>query len=165
MNTWATTIMVRILPVMLTRLRLTESATVSRMLDVLEAVARPATLLLLVGALSLTACAQPVRGPALQSTGDPYLRVEYTVEPAKDSDSKLTGYVYNERDMWAANVLLSVEVLDAAGAVVDSTTDLVYGNIPPRNRSFFDVKLPTTGASYRVTVRTVDWRGYGAGGA
>ena len=131
----------------------------------LASLVRPAALALLVWTLSLAGCAQPVRGPDLLSTGDPYLRVEFTVEPAKDSHSRLTGYVYNERDMWAANVLLGVEVLDAAGAVVDSTTDSVYGNIPPRNRSFFEVKLPATGASYRVIVRAVDWRGYGAGGA
>ena len=157
--------MVRILPVMLTRLRLAESAAISRIRALLGVMARPVLLLLLLLNLSLTACGQVVRGPALQPTGDPYLRVEYTVEPGKDGQSTLTGYVYNERDMWAANVMLAVEILDASGAVVDSTTDSVYGNIPPRNRSFFDVKLPTTGASYRVIVRTVDWRGYGAGGA
>ena len=150
---------------MLTRLRSAESAAISRIRVAHGAIPHPALLVLLACTLSLTGCGRPVRGPALQSTGDPYLRVEYTVEPAQDGRSKLTGYVYNERDMWAANVLLAVEILDAGGAVVDSTTDSVYGNIPPRTRSFFDVKLPTTGSSYHVIVRTVDWRGYGAGGA
>ena len=158
--------MVRILPVMLTRLRLAESNAIARVSAVLGTLARPLLLVVLLLNVSLTGCGPVVRGPALQSTGDPYLRVEYAVEPAKDDGhSKLTGYVYNERDMWAANVMLGVEILDAAGAVVDSTTDSVYGNIPPRNRSFFEVELPATGASYRVIVRAVDWRGYGAGGA
>jgi hypothetical protein len=97
-------------------------------------------------------------------TLESYLRVEWSVEPARDGKQRLRGYVYNERDTWAANVQLLVEALDGAGQVQGSTLASVYGDVPPRNRSCFEVPLPTAAASYRVTVRSVDRRGYGTGG-
>jgi len=93
-----------------------------------------------------------------------YLRVEWKAEPWKGGRARITGYVYNERDFWAGNVQLLVEVLDASGQLVGSTLATVYGEVPPRNRSYFEVGLSMAGSSYRVTVRSVDWRGYGTGG-
>jgi len=77
----------------------------------------------------------------------------------------VSGYVYNRRaGTYAADVLLLVEALDGSGQVVGSTTAYVMGDVPPSNRSYFEVKAPAPAASYRVTVRSVAWRGYGAGG-
>jgi len=93
-----------------------------------------------------------------------YLRIESSVEPGKGGRMRVSGYVYNTWDKWAVDVRLLVEALDAAGEVTGSTSVLVYGKVPPGNRSYFDSALTATGASYRVTVQTVDWRTYGAGG-
>jgi hypothetical protein len=41
----------------------------------------------------------------------------------------------------------------------------VFGDVPPADRLYFEISVPSSGAaSYRVTVRTLDWRGYGGGG-
>ncbi len=45
-----------------------------------------------------------------------------------------------------------------------STTGFVFGDVPPSDRSYFEVKAPAKAASYRVTVQTFSWRTYGAGG-
>jgi hypothetical protein len=59
-------------------------------------------------------------------------------------------------------VRLQVEALDASGNVIGSTLGFVFGDVPPANRSSFEIPLPGSGAaSYRVTVRTLDWRIYG----
>jgi hypothetical protein len=79
---------------------------------------------------------------------------------------EVAGYVYNLRDGdWVANVRLQVEALDASGTVIGSNLGFVLGDVPPANRSYFEIPLPGSGAaSYRVTVRTLDWRSYGHGG-
>ena len=131
----------------------------------LGSVALPVLIALLALASGLAGCGAPAaRGPAPLATNNPYFRVDYTADSTKDGKPRLTGYLYNDRDIFAANVTLGVKVLDAAGAVVGSTTDTVYGNVPPFNRSYFDVILPATGTSYQVDVLAVDWRGYGGGG-
>jgi hypothetical protein len=118
-------------------------------------------------ALTLALPAAGVGTAGAQRASSPlesYLRVEWTVEPAKGGGQRVVGYVYNDRDVWAANVRLLVEALDASGQAVGSTLVSVYGEVPPRNRSYFEAPLPLAGSSYRVTVRVVDWRGYGGGG-
>jgi hypothetical protein len=40
----------------------------------------------------------------------------------------------------------------------------VLGDVPPSNRSYFEIKAPAKAASYRVTIASFAWRSYGAGG-
>jgi hypothetical protein len=61
-------------------------------------------------------------------------------------------------------VRLLVQALDGTGAVIGSTTGYVSGDVPPGSRSYFEVRGPVKAASYRVTIDSFDWRGYGAGG-
>ena len=100
----------------------------------------------------------------LGRTQDQGLRTEWSVEQTKRGRTQISGYVYNERDQWAATVRLLVEALDATGQVTGSGIGYVYGDVPPRSRAYFEVPVPAQGASYRITIRTVDWRGYGTGG-
>lgn len=124
-----------------------------------------ALLAVLVSMLAVAAVGvESARAQVASRTPESYLRVESTVEPSKSGRQRITGYVYNERDLRAANVQLLVEILDASGQVVGSTLASVYGEVPARNRSYFEVPLSVSGSSHRVTVRSVDWRGYGAGG-
>ena len=120
--------------------------------------------------LALTlALALPGAGPAWAQTGiqlptlESYLRLDWTVEQSKKGP-RISGYAYNERDMWASSIQLLVEALDASGQVTGSTSASLYGSVPPRNRTSFEVPAPPAGSSYRVTVRSVEWRGYGGGG-
>jgi hypothetical protein len=55
-------------------------------------------------------------------------------------------------------VRLLVETLDESGRVVGSAYGYVFGVVPSFNRTAFDVPLKTTGASYRITVTSFDWK-------
>lgn len=87
---------------------------------------------------------------------DHYFRLEWEVGRAKDGSPRITGYLYNDRVMWAVNVRVLVEALDTSGRTVSKTRDYV-NDIPPEGRSYFDVTVPSGGASYRVSVEFFDW--------
>ena len=90
------------------------------------------------------------------------VRLDWTVAQGRNGQ-EIAGYVYNLRGgWWASNVRLQVEALDASGHVIGSNVGFVFGDVPPANRSYFEIPVPVSGAaSYRVTVRTLDWRTYG----
>ena len=110
--------------------------------------------------------AGPVGAQASGRSVAPDLRVEWSAEEDRHGRTIVSGYVYNERaGSYATSVRLRVDALDAAGQTVDSTTGYVLGDVPPSNRSYFEVKAPAKAASLlRVTVQSYAWRGYGAGG-
>jgi len=62
-----------------------------------------------------------------------------------------------ERNGWrASNVRLQVEALDVSGNVGGPNLGFVFGDVPPANRSYFEIPVSGGGvASYRVTVRTL----------
>ncbi len=119
-----------------------------------------AAMVLLVCLLEAPATRAEIRGWA----ADTGLRVEWTPALTKRGQTQISGYLYNERDQWAANPRLLVEALDSAGQVIASTLFSAVSDVPPRSRSYFEASAPAGAASYRVTVRSVDWRGYGAAG-
>ncbi len=124
------------------------------------AVARAGLLVLL-----LLAGAAPARGQVFGRPTEADLRVEWTATEDRRGRPVVSGYVYNLRGgSFASGVLLLVEALDGSGQVVGSTTGSVVGDIPPSDRSYFEIKAPAKAASYRVTVRSSAWRTYGAGG-
>jgi hypothetical protein len=93
------------------------------------------------------------------------LRVESTDSEDRRGRPVMSGYVYNQRaGSYAIGVRLRVEALDGAGQVVGSTIGYVLGDVPPSNRSYFEIKAPARAASYRVTIESFAWRAYGAGG-
>ena len=93
------------------------------------------------------------------------LRVEWTGSEDRRGRSVVSGYVYNQRaGSYAVSVRLLVEALDGSGQVAGSTTGYVFGDVPPSNRSYFEIKAPAKAASYRVTIESFAWRAYGAGG-
>ncbi len=93
------------------------------------------------------------------------LRVEWSASDDRRGRPVVSGYVHNRRaGTYAIGVRLAVEALDGSGRVVGSTTGYVMGDVPPSSRSYFEIKAPAKAASYRVTIDSFDWRGYGAGG-
>jgi hypothetical protein len=99
-----------------------------------------------------------------RSVGDD-LRVEWTAAEDRRGRPVVSGYVVNQRaGSYAVGVRLLVQALDAAGTVTGSTTGYVFGDVPPGTRSYFEIRAPAKAASYRVTIESFDWRGYGAGG-
>lgn len=117
-----------------------------------------AALLICVGAGAAIAQVQ-----ARSVDGD--LRVEWTGPEDRRGRPVVSGYVYNQRaGSYAVSVRLLVEALDGSGQVVGSTTGYILGDVPPSNRSYFEIKAPAKAASYRVTIASFAWRAYGAGG-
>ena len=84
-----------------------------------------------------------------------YFRLDWQVL-ASPSGPRLEGYVYNQTDMEAERMQVSIEQLDPAGHVVGETATWVLGNVPARNRSFFQACVPPA-ASYRVVVLSFNW--------
>ncbi|HET7874230.1 MAG TPA: hypothetical protein VFN71_01795 [Methylomirabilota bacterium] len=119
-----------------------------------------AALVLLTSLVEAGAVRAAIEGRAL----DTGLRVEWTVGPTCRGQPQISGYLYNDRDQWAANPRLLLHSLDAAGQVTGSTWIYAISDVPPRSRSYFEAAVPGGPASYRVSVGSVDWRGYGAAG-
>ena len=87
-----------------------------------------------------------------------FLRVEFDAD-TRGGRPTVVGFVYNDNGVWAGNVRLLVESLDGDGRVIARGYAYVGGGVPPKSRTFFDARSPTTpGASYRVTVESFDWR-------
>jgi hypothetical protein len=84
-----------------------------------------------------------------------WFHLEWDVRPGT-AGTTLEGYVYNQTDMEAERMQVSIEHLDASGQVVGETAAWVLGNLPARNRSFFQAHVPPA-ASYRVTVLSFNW--------
>jgi len=108
-----------------------------------------------------TASAAPVLSP---SGIDPRLTIEW--ESGKDRCGRpaVWGYVHNAYDRAAFEIRVLVETLDAAGQPVARQAGFVVGVVGVRSRGYFEVRLNTTGPSYRVTVTAFDWRDGGGGG-
>ena len=106
-------------------------------------------------ALLTPAAAAPVRAP---SGIDPRLVLEWEAGSGRRGHPVVSGYVYNNYDRAAYEVRVLVETLDAAGHPVDRAGGFVFGIVPVRGRSYFEVPIKTQGPSYRVTVTSFDWR-------
>ncbi len=107
-------------------------------------------------AVALLAAAGPISGPARAAelyapeTLDRYFKLEWS-----RTGRSVNGYVYNAGDRRAAHMILLVEGLDGSGMTVNKTTTWVR-DVPPNNRAFFEVAVPTA-AAYRVSVQSFDW--------
>ncbi len=109
--------------------------------------------------------AGPAVGQVHTRSLDGDLRVEASGSEDRRGRPVVSGYVYNQRaGSYAVSVRLLVEALDGSGQVVGSTIGYVLGDVPPSNRSYFEIKAPAKAVSYRVTVESFAWRAYGAGG-
>jgi hypothetical protein len=120
-----------------------------------------AVLTMLLLCLGVSAVSAQIQTRSIDSD----LRVEWTGSEDRRGRPIVTGYVYNQRaGSYAVSVRLRVEALDGSGQVAGSTIGYVLGEVPPSNRSYFEIKAPAKAASYRVTIESYAWRAYGAGG-
>ena len=92
---------------------------------------------------------------------DRWFRIETHVE-RRARGPVVWGYVYNNTNLHAEKMTVKVETLDAAGAVIGSTTTWVPGLVPATNRAYFETRA-AEGAQYRVQVLSFDWTGRGSG--
>ena len=123
-----------------------------------------ASLVTLASLMTLALSRRPAQAQAFggsQPGSD--IRVEWEAGTTRRGQPAVTGYVHNERGLIATNVRLLIESLDGAGQVVGRQVGFVDGGVPVKGRSYFEVRVNTPGASYRVTVGSVDWGGGGGG--
>jgi hypothetical protein len=119
---------------------------------------------------ALTALALGVSAPAGPATAagaawsvDPRIRLDWEVATGRGGRPVVRGYVYNDYRRPASDVLVLVETLDASGAVISRDFGFVRGLVYPDDRAYFEAPLKTPGASYRVSVTGLDWKGGGGG--
>lgn len=124
--------------------------------------------LVLAAAMSLALEPITMPAPALAVSApsgiDSRLRLDWDAGTGRGGKPVIQGYLYNDYGRPAVDVHLLVETLDASGAVTARTIGFVVGAVQFKNRAYFEVPLQATGASYRVTVTSFDWKGGGGGG-
>lgn len=114
-------------------------------------------------ALAAGSPVQPVAALSATSSVDARIRLDWEVGTTRGGRPVIQGYVYNDYGRPASDVQLLVETLDASGAVIGRTVGFVRGVVQLNDRTYFEVPIRVTGASYRVSVTGFDWRGGGGG--
>ena len=110
---------------------------------------------LMVGALAVGVGASP---PSHVPPGQQhYFRTEATGGTDRHGRPVVSGWVYNSHGLPAFHVQLDIEVLDASGQVLSHTLSYEDTLVPNFGRAYFEQRVPALGASYRVTVRSVEW--------
>lgn len=112
-------------------------------------------------ALAAGSPVQPVAALSATSSVDARIRLDWEVGTTRGGRPVIQGYVYNDYGRPASDVQLLVETLDASGAVIGRTVGFVRGVVQLNDRTYFEVPIRVTGASYRVSVTGFDWRGGG----
>ena len=86
------------------------------------------------GSLRAAEAAEGVPAAVTQETSptlsDQFFKVEWTVTPGRQGDSRITGYVYNQYGEAAENVQLRISEIDGSGRVISSVTRPVFGAVP-----------------------------------
>lgn len=128
---------------------------------------KPTTLSLLLAtslALGTLSPTGPAAALSAASTVDPRVRLDWEAGTGRGGRPVIQGYVYNDYGRPASDVRLLVETLDGSGAVIGRSIGFVRGVVQLNDRAYFEVPVKIPGASYRVSVTSLDWTGGGGGG-
>ncbi len=91
------------------------------------------------------------------SSVDSRLRLDWEVGTRHGGWPVIQGWVYNDFWQAAKDVRLLVETLDSSSNVIARDFGFVRGVVQVNSRTYFEVPLKTTGASYRVSLTAFDW--------
>ena len=105
-------------------------------------------------AVSLIAVGYGAAGCA--SASDSPFRLEWQVSPESRSPS-VKGRVFNGGSLPARDLRLLIEGLDSSGRVVTTTLGVLPQIVESGGSTPFDVPVPGTVASYRVSVQSFQW--------
>jgi hypothetical protein len=106
----------------------------------------------------------PTAAISATSTVDSRIRLDWEVGARHGGRLVIQGWVYNDDRRSAMDVHLLVETLDSSGNVIARDLGFVRGVVQSNARTYFEVPLKTTGATYRVSVTGFDWKGCDSGG-
>jgi hypothetical protein len=83
--------------------------------------------------------------------------VEWSAGAAGRDQSRIFGYAYNDYRVDAVNVHLRITGLDESGHPIASIVQPVGETVRAGGRAFFDMRIPGSARSYRVTVESFDF--------
>ncbi|HKA63397.1 MAG TPA: hypothetical protein VKH83_13285 [Methylomirabilota bacterium] len=121
-------------------------------------------LLAAILALGTLGSSGPAAALSATSTVDSRIRLDWQVGTGRSGQPLIFGYIYNDYGRPASDVVLYVESVDGSGAVVGHTYGFIRGVVQNTDRAYFEVPVQKAGASYRVSVTQLDWKGGGGAG-
>lgn len=125
---------------------------------------RGSVLLAAILALATLGPSGPAAALSATATVDSRIRLDWQVGTGRGGRPLILGYVYNDYGRPASDVVLYVESLDGSGAVVGHTYGFIRGVVQITDRAYFEIPVRAAGASYRVSVTALDWKGGGGAG-
>jgi len=93
-----------------------------------------------------------------------WFKVEWTAEPQRDGERRLSGYVQSAVKEPVNKVQLLAQALDGSGKVVAQRVEWLPETIPAYGRMYFDIPKMPPAADYRVSVWAFDRIKGGGGG-
>jgi len=97
------------------------------------------------------------------SPDDRTFQVTWNAATTRGGQPAIEGYVANKTGYSYRFIVLAVDGTDAAGRPLPTTTFYVNGEVSAGDRIYFKNVVPQAGANYRVTVRSYERFGGGAG--
>jgi hypothetical protein len=97
------------------------------------------------------------------SPDDRTFQVTWNATTTRRGQPAIEGYVANKTGYSYRLIVLAVDGTDAAGRPLPTTTFYVNGEVSAGDRIYFKNAVPQAGANYRVTVRSYERFGGGAG--
>ena len=89
-------------------------------------------------------------------TGD-LLPLVWKIEQAGSGHSLITGSIENRHVFGARDIQLLVEEFDSSGRRVNQAVSYLDRDVPSRGRVSFEIRVPTVGGTYRVSLLAIDW--------
>jgi len=97
------------------------------------------------------------------SPDDRTFQVTWNAATTRGGQPAIEGYVANKTGYSYRFIVLAVDGTDAAGRPLPTTTFYVNGEVSAGDRIYFKNAVPQAGANSRVTVRSYERFGGGAG--
>jgi hypothetical protein len=83
------------------------------------------------------------------------LYLTWTVRPAPDGRSSISGFIYNGSDGHVNELQLRILELDRGNRILSSAVRTLEESVPARDRVAFEVQVPRHGSSsYQLTIDT-----------
>jgi hypothetical protein len=114
---------------------------------------------LLMSVLALGGCASPTTGGPLTPLvvgWEQFFKLTWTVEERKGKPV-VTGKIYNNWGLAAANMRLLVDELDANGRIVDQQVGWLGFMLTPGTSAPFEIPVAHSTPNHRVSVFAFDW--------
>ncbi|MBI3030657.1 MAG: hypothetical protein HYY64_14215 [Candidatus Rokubacteria bacterium] len=89
-------------------------------------------------------------------TGD-LLPLVWKIEQAGSEQSRITGSIENRHVFGARGIQLLVEEIDSSGRRVNQAVSYIDRDVPSGGRASFEIRVPTVGGTYRVSLLAIDW--------